>query len=542
MTIQIRATTTPSVDSSSPYTVNKPSGTLEGDLLLASVVTVSSSINQVLPPDGWFAVRGAGINGDDNISCWYKVAGDSEPSTYDFTSNSNSIVGIGILALYSDAAAEVKIDAVATQVNASGDRVYPSVTFTAAGLLVCMGAVGAGSTGSSTPPGGMGEHWDTTLSGNRSYCMTGAKSAGASGTQTATGTTAASKCISIALIEGDTEYPGVRFRGSTNTGPSNVTSDISLTMPANIAAGDMLLAHLTLNEDRTVTTPAGWTLQANLATTGAMRVFSKIATGAEAGANLTIAFTGGSTTASLAVSAFWSPDGATLQIGDVATASDGSAATHDFPTVTAEQDGAALVMLTSKDQTTQYKLTNGLDMWERYDYGASSIRTSMFSEYLLATGATGTRTAALTSGSAAADLVSLLIEPIREGILLNGVDLTDHLTSWRLEANVREAPTTVLSSQAAERIAIISDWLFSCAGLWSVAVDDIFGGLAASSQDADSTLFVEVRQAHLPDEGVAYESSTAFVARYRAPIATIDGVLVWEATVGISGAPTRSVL
>lgn len=561
MTIQIRAGTTPSVDSSSPYTVAKPTGALAGDFLLASVVTVSNSINQVLPPDGWFAVRGAGINGDDNISCWYKVAGDSEPSTYDFTSNSNSSVGIGILALYSNTGAGVKIDDVETQVNASGDRVYPSVTFTAAGLLVCMGAVGAGSTGSSTPPGGMSEQWDTTLSGNRSYCMTGTKAtAGATGTITATGTSAASKCISIALIEDTTDYPGIRFRGSANTGPTSVSSplEISLTMPSNIAAGDMLIAQLVLTADRTVTTPEGWTLQANLATTGATRIFSKVAIDDDAGATLTVAFTGGSTTASLAVSVFFSPVGDDLTIGDIETSSAASASTHDFPSVTSTQNGSVFVMLTSKAQTTGYELTSEIDMWERYDYGGSSIRTSLFTEYLLATGATGTRTIALTSGSAAADLVSLLIEravPVAtyriypserySSVVYNGLDVTQYLRAGNLEGTVRELDATSLADDWPMVEPGATDWRIQLTGLLTKEIDDILGKEAlrpTSYRDLVITVGEEDIASIYTWEGDDTEGVGAFVSSYRVGPNVATGEIPFRAEISPSGEPVRSTL
>lgn len=534
MTVTVRAITTPALDSSSPYNVAKPTGTLEGDLLIASVLGTSAAIEQILPPDGWYAVRGGAVNGDNNVSAWYKVAGASEPSSYDFTSLTNTSVGVGIISLTGSGA--LNIEAVATQVNASGNRVYPSVTFSAAGMLVCMGAMGAGSTGASTPPGGATEQWDVTISGNRTYCMTESiAAAGATGTRTATGTTTSSKCISIAVVEAVTTYPGVRYRSHASAGPSSGSS-IAVTMPATIVAGDMLIAHMSLLADRTVTTPSGWTLQANLATTGALRVFSKVAESGDAGATLTVSFSGGSTTASLAVTAFWSPDAYTLQVGQVATSSASAVATIDFPTVTSTADGSALVMLTSKAATVGYQATSNLDLWERYDYGASSIRTSLFTEYLTAVGATGTRAVASSSGTTSADMVSLLIEAVREGILFDGVDLRDYLTSWKLESTVRVAPTTVLSSQAGEQIPILSDWMFTCAGMWAVAVDNVFGAACASSQNADSALFVEMNQA------IAYESDTAYVARYKAPLATIDGALVWEATIAISGAPTRSVL
>ncbi len=532
MAISVRAITAPVSDSSSPYATAKPTGTLQGDLMIASVVVTSEVPEQILPPAGWYAVRGGGINGEDNISTWYKVAGASEPSSYDFTGVASATAGIGMISLYGSG--PLHIDDVAAQVNASGDRVCPSVDFSAAGLMVCF--VACRSSLGATPPGGATEHWDATISGNRSGCYTAAVgAAGASGTLTATGSTAVSKCVSVAVVEAATTYEGVRLRSHATAGPSSGSS-IAVTMPSDIVAGDVLVAHLTLLLDRTVTTPSGWTLQANLATTGAMRVYTKVAESGDAGGTLTISFSGGSTTVSLAVSAWWSPEGYTLQVGQVAMASASAAASITFPSVTSTADGAALVMLASRAATIQYQLVNEIDMWKHYDFGVSSIRAAMFGEYLLAVGATGTRAAAPTSGTTSADMVSLLIEPVREGILFDGVDLRDYLTSWKLESTVRVAPTTVVTSQASEQIPILSDWLFTCAGTWAVAVDNVFGAACASSQTADSALFVEIEQA------VAYESDTAYVARYKAPVATIDGALLFEATIAISGAPTRSVL
>lgn len=406
MTIAVRAVTTPASDTSSPYTVNKPTGTLAGDLMIASVVVTSEVPDQVLPPSGWYALRGGGINGEDNISTWYKVAGASEPSSYNFTSIATASTGIGIISLYGSGA--LRIDDVAAQVNASGDRVCPSVDFTAAGMMVTF--VACRSSLSSTPPAGATEHWDATISGNRSGCYTKSIGAGASGTLTATGSTAVSKCVSVAVVEADTTYEGIRYRSSTTTGPTTVTGSIALTMPSDIVAGDLLLAHLSLAADRTVTTPSGWTLQATVATTGALRIFSKVAESSDIGATLTVSFSGSSVSASLSVSAFWSPAGDALTVGQVATASASAAASITFPTVTSTQAGSVLVMLTSKATTTQYQLTNDLDMWKRYDFGASGTRASMFSEYLLAIGATGTRAAVPTSGTTSADMVSLLIE------------------------------------------------------------------------------------------------------------------------------------
>lgn len=550
MTIYVRAVTAPSGDTSSPYTVNRPTGALEGDFLLAAPVGVSEAIDQVLPPAGWYAVLGGGINGNDNVSAWYKVAGASEPSSYDFTSTSNTPVGIGILALYSDSGT-IKIDAVASQVNASGNRVFPSVTLSADGLIICVGAVG--SSLASTPPGGMDERWDTTISGNRAYCMTGALSAGATGTITATGSTAISKCVTIGLIEAATAYEGVRYRSQANTGPSSGTS-IALTLPSDIEIGDMLVAHLTLAADRTVPDPDGWELQANLATTGALRVYTKVADGTDAGSTLTISFSGGSTTVSLAVSAWWSPDGDDLVVGDVQTSSVGAVSPITFPSATSTQAGSVLVMLTSKAQTTQYQLVNNIDMWKRYDFGASAIRTSMFSEYLLTVGATGTRTAEPTSGTHAADMVSLIIEryvapPINriypsEGyytVIYDNHDVTGLCRVADLLGVTAQLDATSLADDGPVEEPGATTWRVTLDGLLTKEIDDWLGidALRPPATFRDLTITMgETGNATT----YTWEGDTAvgaFVENYRVGPNVQFGEIPFRAELGTSGAPVR---
>lgn len=552
MTIYVRAVTTPSVDTSSPYTTNKPTGTTTGDFLLAVPVAVSEAIDQVSPPSDWYAVRGAGINGTDNVCAWYKVAGSSEPSSYDFTSGSNTPVGVGILALYSDSGV-INIDGVpVTQVNASGNRAFPSVTLSAAGMAVCIGAVGNNFT--STPPGGMSEQWDVGLSANRTYCMTGTFSAGATGTITATGTSSDSKCITIGLVEAITTYPGIRYKSRASTGPSTVTSSIGLAMPSDIAAGMALVAHLTLAADRTVTALDGWTLQANLATTGAMRVWTRIADGTEASATLTVNFTGGSVAASLAVSAFWSPSGDDLTIGQVATSSNASASSHVFPSVTSTQSGSVLVMLASKANTTQWQCTNNRDMWERYDFGASSVRAGMFSEYLLTIGATGTRTIEPTSGSSAADMASLLIEvyiapPIdriypSEGyytVVYDNHDVTGYCRVADLLGVTAQLDATSLADDAPVEEPGATTWRVTLEGLLTKQIDDWLGidALRPPATFRDLTITMgETGNATT----YTWEGDTAvgaFVENYRVGPSVQFGEIPFRAELGTSGAPTR---
>lgn len=409
MTVEVRSVTIPTSVNGTSHTVTKPTGTAEGDLLIASVLTNVESVTQFKPPLDWYKVQGGGINGEDNICVWYKVAGASEPADYTFTGVSTSTTGVGLVCVRSTLSSPLTIGNVASLFNSSSaNRTYPSVTFSKAGLMLCLGSHSI-SFG-STPPVGMTEAWDATISSNRSYCMhRDISSAGTTAQQIATGTALDSRCISLAIVEGVTTYPGVRLRDLARTGPTTTSTSISLALPT-VSVGDMIVAHLTLNANSTVVTPTGWELQANLTNPGEMCVFTKVAEAGDISSTLTVNFSGGATVALLSISTYFSPDGYTLSIGDIATTEESAASSNTFPSVTSTLDGSILVMLLSKQANTQYELINNIDMWEEYDYGSASGRSALFTKMLTSIGATGTLQAHNTSGTSAANLVSLLIE------------------------------------------------------------------------------------------------------------------------------------
>lgn len=194
MALAIRAVATQS-SGTSPRTVTKPAGTLAGDMMLLHVGCASDVA--VTPPSGFTLV--AEITGTNLIRVYKKIAGSSEPATYDvtFTSGNGSA---GIISVYSTTANSIAVDVSGTQTNGSGDRIWPSVTTTVANTLLCMFATLANAF-SSTPPGGATEQWDTATA-PRIYLMTEpVVAAGATGTRTATGSATTSKVVIVALKE-----------------------------------------------------------------------------------------------------------------------------------------------------------------------------------------------------------------------------------------------------------------------------------------------------------------------------------------------------
>lgn len=534
MTITLRAKTDPTSVTDTSFSVNKPSGTLEGDLMLMAIYASNTALSVPVLPDGWQQVQEGAITGLVGPLAFYKVAGASEPSSYTLTTASSQTLAIGVLSFYG--ASPIAVDTAAYQANSSStNRTMPSVTASAAGLYV--GLAGLALNLASSPPGGSTEQWDVASGTRRVYCLSAATSgAGATGSYAATGTAVASLCVGVHLIEASaTTYPTPDLRAYAVTNPSSVGSSQTITVPSTVVDGDLLILHAAFDASRTVTTPSGWTLVQNIDAAGGIWVWSKEAESGDAGATVTVSFSGGTTTVGMALLAIVSRSGKALTVGASSQATSSSASSVTLPTVTSTRDNALLLGLVSSPDTTGVTYLADSDYLKRDDFGSTGVRLLIFTELLGAAGATGTRAIAWTSGSHVGNCVSLTIEEVSEGILYNGNDLRSYLRSWTLEASVGVAKTNNLLSDAEEQLALLAAWVFSGEGFWSVALDDIFGAAVASSQTATNSLFVEI------DQAVAYESNTCFVAQYKTE-ATIDDALVFQMRIGISGAPTRSVL
>jgi PKD repeat protein len=140
------------------------------------------------------------------------------------------------------------------------------------------------------------------------------------------------------------------FVGAASTN-GNRTSH-SVTVPATVKAGDLLLAYLSTNDSVVgVTAPAGWTdLASTVASGTAVRVWSRTATAADAGAQVT-ATSSGFTKSDLSVAAYRS-SGGTAHAGQAASVLDTTLGTqHTTPTVTAGT-GDWLVSYWSREAST----------------------------------------------------------------------------------------------------------------------------------------------------------------------------------------------
>jgi hypothetical protein len=86
-----------SFNGSSTRTITKPTGTVSGDLLVATFFSNNgfyTNDTNLTPPSGWTTVnefiQNPGSNPSRAIGIYYKIAGGSEPASYDWTCNDGS--------------------------------------------------------------------------------------------------------------------------------------------------------------------------------------------------------------------------------------------------------------------------------------------------------------------------------------------------------------------------------------------------------------------------------------------------------------------
>lgn len=148
-------------------TVSKPSGTANGDLLLASIyVRGAGSTASVTSPSGWTLIRrdddSAGVTGGvGSLVTYYRLAGNAEPASYTWSFDSTRRAMAGIVG-YSGVASIAPTDASSGQTGFGTSVTAPSLNTSVNGaMLVGLFALFEGGQ-SFTPPLGMTERIDAS--------------------------------------------------------------------------------------------------------------------------------------------------------------------------------------------------------------------------------------------------------------------------------------------------------------------------------------------------------------------------------------------
>lgn len=161
--------TSSETDTGNPtVTIDKPTGTTSGDLLIAGITFNGGSNMTITAPSGWTLILRTNNGTNVGIATYHKIAGASEPSDYSWTINNGSSSsterGAGGIARYTGVYATSPID-VSAGASGSGDNSAeaPSVTTNFANDVV-VAFYGVGDNLSFGQPSGTTERYDVTHS------------------------------------------------------------------------------------------------------------------------------------------------------------------------------------------------------------------------------------------------------------------------------------------------------------------------------------------------------------------------------------------
>jgi hypothetical protein len=150
-----------------PIVLTKPTGTAEGDLLIA-VISVDEGVS-CTPPSGWTLIQELSDNGVNSLYAYWLIAGSSEPSTYSFDPDSSDPLGAGIICI-TGAHQTTPIAANPTFTEGTTKNPDPAASGTvASGDYLAVAFCGMnGKSFTFTPPSGYTEQWDTGNNGGGS--------------------------------------------------------------------------------------------------------------------------------------------------------------------------------------------------------------------------------------------------------------------------------------------------------------------------------------------------------------------------------------
>lgn len=287
--IAISQASTQNTTSGASLVINKPTGTREGDLMVAFIA--SGGGTQAAPgwsgDTGWTYVANLTTNGRPVNAIAYKVAGASEGASYTFTSTNNR-TATGTIVTYRNAA----YDVIGSATNGTNPLVLPEVTLSA-DYSYLIGFAGRDlASVTVTAPAGMSTLKLDADATAPSYLIAheGPEPAGATGTRSfTTGNSTNSNGLMAGVKPAASYTKYAQYITSTSATGSGVNS-LAVNTPACVP-GNLLLFVVTVGTSTatslTVSTPSGWTLLAGNSTDTTayqpgMYVFYRVVDGSEA--------------------------------------------------------------------------------------------------------------------------------------------------------------------------------------------------------------------------------------------------------------------
>ena len=288
--------------SAATFTVNKPTGTVDNDVMFMAGGNQNSVGDYFVPPAGWDVID-LGDTGKPWPTLYYRIA-SGEGGSYTVSQGAGGGTNHVVIATYRSSIGVLSINTAGTWATSSTTLTpsAASISPSAAGRLVFI-AIDDQNSVTSSPPSGLTENVD--LAGVNKPCVTFAsvdQASGATGAKsnTFTGTAALSSAILLQLVE--TSSGG---GGGPSYGPIPSYVSASALVTANNAATDVVYpATVNTNDiaiigvrwyDGSTPSPSGFTQMGStvtLSTSAKFALFWKRCLGTEAGTTVSIASTG----------------------------------------------------------------------------------------------------------------------------------------------------------------------------------------------------------------------------------------------------------
>lgn len=280
-------------------TVSKPTGTVDGDVMLAWVTTSTGA--DITPPAGWTLIdllySAGGLD-----KCYYKVA-SSEGASYAFTWTDSK--GTAIISSYSGVDNADPIFTYVRAHSASNTSTHglwspnPMSTDPTEGMLVSFFSLSRGSTTTTQPSG-----WTLPANGNPDTGGTGSSDTesatayksysggGISDTSWGTSNGGYGDAIFIVLRQSGNAQQVLMATGAVDTQNTGASSK-AVTMPFGYRTGDLLINVVSFRHSTATVSMTGWTQKGSTIRGGAgtpdvsMAVFYKYATSASESGTMT---------------------------------------------------------------------------------------------------------------------------------------------------------------------------------------------------------------------------------------------------------------
>jgi len=297
--ILISSASTINSTTSASLIINKPTGTLEGDLMVG-VMSVDGSRTWT-GATGWTEVADQGATPSLRVA--YKIAGAGEASTYTFTASSAANILSGAIATYRNAS----YDAIGTITTSASPLVVSEVTASVDYARILAWVARSAGSITITGPANMQTisiDADINSPSNLLEQDSAASYAGGSGTRSfVVGSTSSVAGALISVKPAASYTPYAQYRASTS-GNTTTGPDLTVNTPACSPGNVLLFVTSTVGNgatDVSFSTPSGWTLlsgnsNSTTAFQPSMYIFYRIADGSEAASYIA---TASSTTSSL---------------------------------------------------------------------------------------------------------------------------------------------------------------------------------------------------------------------------------------------------